>query len=155
MAASGEGIKLLQRNKKAFYNYEIIETLECGIVLEGTEVKSLRIGKFSYGDSYIRIKNGELFLIGLHISQYEFGNINNHEPVHDRKLLASRQEIKKLRRKVDEKGFSIVPTRIYLKKSLVKVEIGLARGKKMHDKRNAIRDRDMKRDAQRQLKTGR
>ena len=145
-------IKILLKNKKAFFNYEISETLECGMSLVGTEVKSLRAGKFSFGDSYVRIRNKELFLIGLHISTYDFGNINNHEPVTDRKLLAKRQEIKKLRRKVEEKGFSLVPIKIYSKNNLIKLEIGLGRGKKLHDKRNTIRERDQKRDAQRQIK---
>ncbi|MCF7943219.1 MAG: SsrA-binding protein SmpB [Spirochaetia bacterium] len=144
--------KLIQKNKKAFFNFEIVESLECGIELEGTEVKSIRLGKFSFGDAYVRIRNGELFLIGLHISTYDFGNINNHEPVRDRRLLVKKQEIKKYRRKVEEKGFSIMPLKIYIRKNLIKVEIGLGRGKKLHDKRDSIRDRDLKRDAQRQIK---
>jgi len=144
--------KLIQKNKKAFFNFEIVESLECGIELEGTEVKSIRLGKFSFGDAYVRIRNGELFLIGLHISTYDFGNINNHEPVRDRRLLAKKQEVKKYRRKVEEKGFSIMPLKIYIRKNLIKVEIGLGRGKKLHDKRDSIRDRDLKRDAQRQIK---
>ncbi len=144
--------KVIQKNKKAFFNFEIVESLECGIELEGTEVKSIRLGKFSFGDSYVRIRNGELFLVGLHISTYDFGNINNHEPVRDRRLLAKKLEIKKYRRKVEEKGFSIMPLKIYIRKNLIKVEIGLGRGKKLHDKRDSIRDRDLKRDAQRQIK---
>jgi SsrA-binding protein len=147
-------IKIIQKNKKAFFNYEIVESLECGIALEGTEVKSIRNGKFSFGDSYVKIRDNELFLIGLHISPYDFGNIHNHEPIRDRRLLANRQEIKKLRRKVEEKGFSLIPLKLYLKRSMIKVEIGLGRGKKLHDKRNVIRERDQKRDAQRQIKQG-
>ncbi|MGM0431574.1 MAG: SsrA-binding protein SmpB [Spirochaetota bacterium] len=147
-----DGIKILQKNKKAYFNFEIVETLECGIVLEGTEVKTLRQGKFSFGDAYVRIKKGELVLIGFHIAPYSFGSINNHEPDRDRILLASKQEIKKLRRKVEEKGNTLVPTKIYLKNSLIKVEVATARGRKMHDKRNAIRDRDLKRDAERSMK---
>lgn len=145
-------VKILLKNKKAFFNYEIIETLECGISLVGTEVKSLRIGKFSYGDAYIRIRNNELYLIGLHISPYDFGNINNHEALRERKLLANKLEIKKLRRKVDERGFSLIPIKIYSKNNLIKIEMGLGRGKKLHDKRNTIRDRDQKREAQRHSK---
>ena len=140
------------KNKKAFFNYEIVDILECGVILEGTEVKSIRAGKFSFGDSFVRIKGNELFLVGMHISLYHFGNINNHEPVRDRKLLASRQEIKLLKRKVEEKGFTLVPTAIYGKRNLIKVEIGLARGKKLHDKRNAIKERDIAKEAQRQAK---
>jgi SsrA-binding protein len=145
-------IKIIQKNKKAYFNYEIVESLECGIVLEGTEVKSIRNGKFSFGDSYVRIINGQLVLKSLHISPYSFGSINNHEPDRDRILLASKQEIKRLKRKIDEKGFTLVPTKIYFKNSLIKIEISLGRGKKLHDKRNTIRERDQKRDAQRQIK---
>jgi SsrA-binding protein len=147
-----DAIKILQKNKKAFFNYEIVESLECGIVLEGTEVKSLRNGKFSFADAYVRIIKGELVLIGLHISTYTHGNINNHEPDRNRILLASKQEIKRLRRKVDEKGLTLVPTKIYLKKGLIKVEVSTARGKRVHDKRNAIRERDLNREAQRNIK---
>ncbi len=146
------GIKVLQKNKKAFFNYEVVESLECGVVLEGTEVKSIRNGKFSFTDAYVRIRDGELVLIGLHISPYSHGNINNHEPLRDRILLANRQEIKKLQRKVDEKGYTLIPLKVYLKRNRIKVEIGLGRGKKVHDKRNAIRERDLKRDAQRDMK---
>ena len=145
-------MKILLKNKKAFFNFEIVETLECGILLMGTEVKSLRTGKFSFGDAYIRVRNNELFLIGLHISPYNFGNIHNHEALRERKLLANKLEIKKLRRKVDEKGFSLVPIKIYSKNNLIKLEVGLGRGKKLHDKRNTIRDRDQKRETQRQTK---
>lgn len=148
----GESVKILQKNKKAFFNYELIESLECGIVLEGTEVKSIRNGKFSFGDSYVRISDGQLILKGFHISTYSFGSINNHEPDRDRVLLASRQEIKRLKRKVDEKSLSLIPTKVYFKGSLIKVEISLGRGKKLHDKRNTIKERDSKRDAQRAIK---
>lgn len=149
----GEGIKIIQKNKKAFYNYEITDTLECGVVLEGTEVKSIRSGKFSFGDSYVRIsKDMQLILKGLHISAYTFGNIHNHEPDRERVLLASKQEIKRLKRKIDEKGFTVVPTKIYFKGSLIKIEIGLGRGKKLHDKRNSIKERDQHREAQREIK---
>lgn len=148
-----QGIKLLQRNKKAFFNYEILETLECGISLLGSEVKSLKRNAFSFGDSYIKVdKKGSLFLEGFHISSYELGTIENHEPLRRRRLLAHAQEIKRLKRKVDEKGLTLVPTRVYLKKGLIKIEIGLAKGKKVHDKRDAIRDRDLKREADRSMK---
>lgn len=148
-----EGVKLLQRNKKAFFNYEIVETLECGISLVGTEVKSIRKNAFSFKDSYVKIdKKGNLVLHEFHIAQYAHGTIENHDPGRPRRLLAHHQEIKRLKRKVDEKGFTLIPTRVYLKRSLVKVEIGLARGKKLHDKRNSIRDRDLKREADRTMK---
>lgn len=150
-ASTGQG-HLFQKNKKAFFNYEIVDVLECGIVLEGTEVKSIRAGKFSFGDAFVRIKGNEIFLVGMHISLYVFGNIHNHDPLRERKLLASSQEIKLLKRKVEEKGFTLVPTALYGKKNLIKVEIGLARGKKLHDKRNAIKERDIAKEAQRQAK---
>jgi SsrA-binding protein len=147
-----KGIKILADNRKARFNYSVEDTLECGIELQGTEVKSLRIGKFSFADSYARVINGELILVSFHISPYEFGNIYNHEPDRDRRLLAHRQEIKKLQRKIDEKGFTLVPLKVYLKNGLVKVLIGICRGKQSHDKRQSIKDRDLKRDAARQVR---
>lgn len=143
---------IYQKNKKAYFNYEVVEELECGISLEGTEVKSIRAGKFSFGDSYVKIKDGSLFIVSLHISPYAFGNINNHDPDRERRLLATKMEIKHLKRKVDEKGFTLVPTKIYSKNNLIKVEIGLCRGKKLHDKRNTIRERDLNREANRIIK---
>jgi SsrA-binding protein len=147
-----KGIKILADDRKARFNYSVEDTLECGIELQGTEVKSLRIGKFSFADSYARVINGELILVSFHISPYEFGNIYNHEPDRDRRLLAHRQEIKKLQRKIDEKGFTLVPLKVYLKNGLVKVLIGICRGKQSHDKRQSIKDRDLKRDAARQVR---
>jgi len=139
-----EGVKILSVNRKARYNYTVEETLECGIELQGTEVKSLRNGKFSFSDSYAIVNKMELFLIALHISPYDFGNIHNHDPDRKRKLLAHKQEIKKLSRKIDEKGYALVPLKIYLKNSKIKVEIGICRGKNVQDKRNTIRDREDK-----------
>ncbi|MCF7945083.1 MAG: SsrA-binding protein SmpB [Spirochaetia bacterium] len=148
-----DSIKTLQKNKKAFYNFEIIDSLECGIELKGSEVKSIRLNKFSFSDSYIRLtKHMQLVLVGFHISKYEQATIENHDPDRERKLLAHAQEIKRLKRKVDEKGLTLVPIKVYLKGNLVKIEIALAKGKKMHDKRNSIRERDMKRDAERSMK---
>lgn len=144
--------KTLAVNKKARFNYEITEKLECGIVLVGTEVKSVKMGKFSFSDAYAVIKENELQLVGFHISAYPFGNIFNHEPDRTRKLLVHKQEIKKLKRKVDEKGFTLVPTRFYLKNGLIKVEIGIGRGKKVFDKRQDIKRRDQKRDAEREFR---
>ena len=149
----GENIKIIQKNKKAYFNYEIVESLECGIVLEGTEVKSIRLSKFSFGDSYVRIIDNQLVLVGFHIAAYDFGNIHNHDPDRNRILLASKQEIKRLKRKVDEKGLTLIPTKIYLKQSLIKIEVSLGRGKRLHDKRNASRERDLNRAAQRALKS--
>ena len=131
---------------------EVLEELEVGMELEGTEVKSVREGKCSFSDSYIVIKDGELILIGFLIQPYSHGNIFNHEPARNRKLLAHRMEIKKFQRKVNEKGLTIVPLEIYLKGNLVKMKIALARGKNVRDKKEAIKEKDMKIDARRQLK---
>lgn len=142
-----EHVKLLLLNKKARFNYFIDETLECGIELQGTEVKSLRENRFSFGDSYARIKEGQLYLIGFHISPYPFGNLHNHEPERERKLLIHKEEIRKLRKKVEEKGFTLVPIKVYLKNGLIKVELGICRGKKLYDKRETIKQRDLEREA--------
>ena len=147
-----DNFKHIQKNKKAYFNYEILEELECGMALQGTEVKSIREGKCSFSDSYIVIKNGELVLIGFLVQPYSHGNIFNHEPSRNRKLLAHRMEIKKFQRKVNEKGLTIVPLEIYLKGNLVKMKIALARGKNVRDKKEAIKEKDMKIDARRQLK---
>ena len=140
-------VKLLLLNKKARFNFFIDETLECGIELQGTEVKSLRENRFSFGDSYARIKDGQLYLVGFHISPYPFGNLHNHEPDWDRKLLVHKEEIRKLRKKVEEKGFTLVPIKVYLKNGLIKVELGICRGKKLYDKRETIKQRDLEREA--------
>ena len=142
-----EHVKLLLLNKKARFNYFIDETLECGIELQGTEVKSLRENRFSFGDSYARIKEGQLYLIGFHISPYPFGNLHNPEPERERKLLVHKEEIRKLRKKVEEKGFTLVPIKVYLKNGLIKVELGICRGKKLYDKRETIKQRDLEREA--------
>ena len=139
-------VKLLLLNKKARFNFFIDETLECGIELQGTEVKSLRENRFSFGDSYARIKDGQLYLVGFHISPYPFGNLHNHEPDRDRKLLVHKEEIRKLRKKVEEKGFTLVPIKVYLKNGLIKVELGICRGKKLYDKRETIKQRDLERE---------
>ena len=140
-------VKLLLLHKKARFNFFIDETLECGIELQGTEVKSLRENRFSFGDSYARIKDGQLYLVGFHISPYPFGNLHNHEPDRDRKLLVHKEEIRKLRKKVEEKGFTLVPIKVYLKNGLIKVELGICRGKKLYDKRETIKQRDLEREA--------
>ena len=144
--------KLIQKNKKAYFNDEILEELETGIALVGTEVKSVREGKCSFSDSYIVPKNGSLILIGFLIQPYSHGNIFNHKTDRNRVLLAHKQEIKKFTRKVNERGLTIVPLEIYLKGNLVKMKIALARGKNVRDKKDAIRERDLNRDARRQLR---
>jgi len=152
MKDKSSNYKLLNKNKKAFFNYEMIETLECGMSLEGTEVKSMREGRFSFTDSYVTIENGQLFLLQFTIQPYKQGSIYNHDPGRRRTLLAHKSEIKRLKRKVDEKGFTLVPTKVYLKNNMIKMEVGLARGKALHDKKNVIKERDLKKDAQRELK---
>jgi SsrA-binding protein len=145
-------IKTLANNRKARFNFEIEDTLECGMELQGTEVKSIRNGKFSFTDSYGRIRNGELFLIGFHIAPYEQGNIFNHEPERERRLLVHKQQIKRLRRRVEERGYTLVPLKVYLKGGMIKLELGLGRGKNVRDKRESIKQRDLKRDADRQMR---
>jgi SsrA-binding protein len=152
MCAKKAEEKNIAVNKKARFNYFVTDTLECGIELKGTEVKSVKAGKFSFSDSYAKIENDELWLIGLHISLYTFGNIHNHDPDRNRKLLVHKQEIKRLKRKIVEKGLTLVPLRFYLIGGLVKVEIGVCKGKKIHDKREVIKQRDLKREVQREFK---
>ncbi len=143
---------VLGENRKARFNYEITENLEVGIVLKGTEVKSLKAGKFSFPDAFVEIKNHELFIKNLSITPYDFGNIHNHSSDAVRKLLAHKQEIKKLERKVQEKGFTLIPLRFYLKNGRVKIDLGVCRGKKLYDKRNTIKEKDLKRDAERSFR---
>lgn len=143
-------VKIIADNRKARFNYELLERAEAGIVLTGTEVKSLREGKLNLGDSYCLIeRNGEVFLVDAHISPYLPGNRFNVEPLRRRKLLLHKREIHKLNVKVKEKGLTLVPTRVYFKQGRVKVEIALARGKKVHDKRESIQARDAVREARR------
>lgn len=144
--------KLIANNKKAYHDYFILDTYEAGIALHGTEVKSLRMGKCSVKESFIRVENGEVFVYGMHISPYEKGNIFNKDPLRPRKLLLHKAEINKMLGKTKEKGMAIVPLKVYFKGSLVKVEIGLARGKKLYDKRNDIAKKDQQREAQRDFK---
>ncbi len=151
MAKSG-GIKVLGVNKKARFNYTIDESFECGLVLVGTEVKSIKDGRFSFADSYALVENDELFLIDFHVTQYVYGNRVNHEPLRRRKLLVHRKEIKRLRRIVDEKGLTLVPLKFYLKRGMIKCELGIAKGKKLFDKRDDIRKRDQKRELEREFR---
>jgi len=144
--------KIIVTNKKARHDYEIINSLEAGIVLKGTEVKSVREGKVNITDTYARFKKGELWLIGLRISEYKNSTIGNHDPLRDRKLLLHKQELRKLFRQVEEKGTTLIPLKIYLSRHLIKVELGIARGKKLYDKRAAIAERESKRELDRQKK---
>ncbi len=138
-------IKIIGTNRKANFRYIILDRLEAGMVLLGTEVKSLRESKVNIQDAYGKFKNDELWLVNAHISEYKFGNLNNHNPLRERKLLLNKRELKRLKAKVSEKGLTIVPTKIYFKNSKVKIEIALAQGKKLYDKREAVKERDIKR----------
>ena len=144
--------KMIANNKKAYHDYFILENYEAGISLAGTEVKSLRMGKCSIKESFVRIENGEVYIYGMHISPYEKGNIFNKDPLRPRKLLLHKAEINKLLGKTREKGIAIVPLKVYFKGSLVKVEIGLAKGKKLYDKRQDIAKKDQQREASRDFK---
>ena len=147
-----KGSRLIANNKKAYHDYFIEEKYEAGISLHGTEVKSLRMGKCSIKESFLRIENGELFIYGMHVSPYEKGNIFNKDPLRVKKLLMHKSEIHKLQGKIAEKGYTLVPLQVYLKGSQVKVEIGLARGKKLYDKRQDIAKKDQRREALREFK---
>ena len=144
--------KLIANNKKAFHDYFIDETYEAGIALHGTEVKSMRMGKCSIKESFIRIENGEIFVYGMHVSPYEKGNIFNKDPLRVKKLLMHKYEINKLAGKVAEKGYTLVPLQVYFKDGRVKTEVGLARGKKLYDKRQDIAKKDQRRETQREFK---
>ena len=146
------GHKLIANNKKAYHDYFIEETYEAGISLVGTEVKALRTGKCSIKESYIRIENGEMVILQMHISPYEKGNIFNRDPLRPRKLLMHRSEIRKISQKLKEQGYTLVPVEVYFNGSLVKVKVGLAKGKKLYDKRADIAKKDMNREEQRQFK---
>jgi len=147
-----ENIKTISQNKKAYHDYFIEEKYECGIELAGTEVKSLRLGQVNIRDSYASIEKGEVWLKGMHISPYEKGNIFNRDPLRERKLLMHKFEIRKLIGKIKEKGYSLVPTQVYLKGQRIKIELGLARGKKNYDKRQAIAANSAKREIERKIK---
>lgn len=140
-------------NRKAYYEYSFIQKYTAGIVLTGTEIKSLRLGKASFNDSYCLFFNGELFLRNLHIAEYSFGGVYNHDPTRERKLLLRKTELKKLEGKIKEKGYTIIPLRIFISEGgLAKVEIGLGKGKKVHDKRESIKARESEREIRRNFK---
>ena len=150
--AKEKGSRLIANNKKAYHDYFIEETYEAGIALHGTEVKSLRMGKCSIKESFVRIENEEVYIYGMHISPYEKGNIFNRDPLRVKKLLLHKSEIRKMKGKIAEKGYTLVPLKVYFNRSLVKVEIGLAKGKKLYDKRQYIAKKDQRREAERDFK---
>jgi SsrA-binding protein len=147
----GEGEKVVITNRKARHEYFIMESYEAGIALKGTEVKSLRLGDGNLNDAYAMLTNGEVWLLNMHISPYEHGNINNHEPRRERKLLLTKKEIRRLIGRTSEKGFTLIPLRVYFKNGHAKVEIGLAKGKKTYDKREDVKRREHEREIERQF----
>lgn len=149
---SKETMKLVANNKKAYHDYFIEEKYEAGLVLHGTEVKSLRMGKCSIKEAFVRIENGEVWIYGMHISPYEKGNLFNRDPLRPKKLLMHKEEIRKLVGKISEKGFTIAPLQVYFKEGRAKIEIGLARGKKLYDKRADIAKKDQRREAEKDFK---
>ncbi|MBI2218517.1 MAG: SsrA-binding protein SmpB [Candidatus Rokubacteria bacterium] len=147
--------KTVATNRRARHDYEILETIEAGLMLRGTEVKSLRQGQVNFKDSYATVRNNEVWLIGCHVSPYSHGTDANHDPERDRKLLLHRREIARLTGKTAERGLTLVPLRLYFKEGRAKLELGLARGKKLHDKRSAIREREVRREMDRAVRAGR
>lgn len=145
-------IKQIARNRKAFHLYEIVDRYESGIVLQGTEVKALREGRISLKDAHAEIRGNEIFIVKLYIGPYSAGNINNHQPERTRKLLLHRREIRKLTGKVSERGFTLIPLTVYFKKGYVKVELGLARGKSVYDRRRTIEERERNRETEREIR---
>ena len=152
MSEKNSKIKIVTKNRKAYFNYAIEDTYEAGIVLRGTEVKSIRNGKINLSDSYADFKNKELYLINCHISPYSHSYYDNHEPLRRRKLLMKRRELHRISTKVAERGYTLIPLKVYFKRGYVKVELGLARGKKAHDKRESIKQRDIERDIRANIK---
>ncbi len=146
-------MKIVCQNKKAYHDYSIEETIEAGIQLLGTEVKSLRDGKVNLKDSYVLIKNSEVFLLNCHISPYSHGNIMNHDPLRTRKLLLHKKEIERLRGKAQQKGYTLLPLKLYFKDSYAKLEVGLAKGKRLYEKRETIKEREAKRAIERAMKS--
>jgi SsrA-binding protein len=153
MAKGGDGAdKILATNRKALFNYEILERMEAGIALRGTEVKSIRDGGFQFRDSFVDFRGGELWLVGGRVAPYSHGNLQNHPEDRDRKLLLHKREILKLGGKATEKGLTIIPLKAYFKNGVIKLEIGLARGKKAHDKRDSIKQKDIDRDTRQAMR---
>lgn len=151
-AKKGEGEKVIATNKNARREFQILDTIEAGIVLQGTEAKAIRQGMSQMTDAHVYIRKGEAYLANLNIPAYEFGNRENHEPLRVRKLLLHKREINRLRASMEEKGRAVVATRMYYKKGRVKVEVAVAQGKKLHDKRQDLKDRDQKKEMQRAIK---
>jgi SsrA-binding protein len=155
MASQGDGDRTIATNRRARHDYHILETIEAGLILKGTEVKSLRAGQVTFKDSYATVRNDEAWLLGCHISPYSHGTDANHNPERDRKLLLHKREIARLSGKVAERGLTLVPLRMYFKQGRAKIELGLGRGKKLHDKRSALQEREVRREMDRAARAGR
>jgi SsrA-binding protein len=155
MSSQADNDRTIATNRRARHNYEILETQEAGLVLRGTEVKALRGGLVNFKDAYATVRNGEMWLLGCHISPYSHGTDANHDPERDRKLLLHGREIARLEGKVAERGLTLVPLRLYFKNGRAKLELGLGRGKKLHDKRSALREREVRREMDRAARSGR
>src|SRR5438094_7355525 len=155
MSSQEDGDRTVASNRRARHEYEILETVEAGLVLRGTEVKALRTGLVNFKDAYATVRNDEVWLLGCHISPYSHGTDANHEPERDRKLLLHRKEISRLTGKVAERGLTLIPLRLYFKGGRAKLEIGLARGKKLHDKRSALRERETRREVEKAVRASR
>lgn len=147
-----EGRKIIAQNKKAYFNYSVEDKIECGLVLVGTEVKSVKAGNVSFADSFALIENGEVWVQNFLISEYSFSSIFNHSPARKKKLLLHREQIKRLQRKVEEKGFTLIPLDFYLTKGRAKITLGVCKGKKLYDKRASIKERDVNRDIAREFR---
>lgn len=152
MPSQGDGDRTVATNRRARHEYEILETFEAGLVLRGTEVKSLRAGQVTFKDAYATVRNDEIWLVGCHISPYSHGTDANHDPERDRKLLLHAREIARLGGKTAERGLTLVPLRVYFKRGRAKLELALARGKKLHDKRSALREREVRREMDRAVR---
>jgi SsrA-binding protein len=155
MASQEDGDRTIATNRRARHDYHILETIEAGLVLRGTEVKSLRAGQVTFKDSYATVRNDEAWLLGCHISPYSHGSDANHNPERDRKLLLHKREVARLSGKVAERGLTLIPLRIYFKQGRAKLELGLGRGKKLHDKRSTLREREVRREMDRAARAGR
>lgn len=149
-----ENVKIIAQNKKAHFDYFVEEKYECGVALEGTEVKSVKNGNVSFADAFAEILNGEVWMRNFHISEYKFSSVFNHDPDRKKKLLLHKEEIKRLQRKVDEKGYTLVPLDVYLKNGRVKITLGVCKGKKQFDKRETIKQRDLNREMARDFRKG-
>lgn len=151
--SGGTGVKVIAQNRKAYFNYAVVEKFECGIALEGQEVKSVKLGNISFADSFAYVENGEVWLQNFRVSEYSYSSVFASDPNRKKRLLLHKDEIRRLERKTDEKGFTLVPLEVYLKRGIVKIQLGLCKGKKEFDKRETIKKRDIHRDMEREFRS--